>query len=164
MSLVLENGVVDVTADGKITSAPAITGDGTIIFSTSMGTVYAVWPDGSERWKTPGVGLASWGCESPSIGPDSTIYVPCTNDGLTALDPVDGSVKWRAPPEGGLNASPTALAIRPNGTLFFGAWDGDLYGISAGSQLASRLFLTDGEDTYAPDSKRSHYKLADRGS
>ncbi len=61
-------------AAGLITfTAPAISADGTIYACTDSGVLYAVNPDGSQKWAfTAGGPLGS---SSPVIGPDGTIYV-----------------------------------------------------------------------------------------
>src|SRR5690606_18842058 len=78
-----------------IRSSPSIGADGTIYFGSYDGWLYAVHPDGTERWS---VGLhcgLPWGCQpvssSPSIGPDGTIYIVAGN--LYAVDP-GGSIAW----------------------------------------------------------------------
>jgi len=103
---------------GGIPSTPAIGTDGTIYVQTAFGKVYAISPNGSEKW--------TFQCESGypcgiTIGPDGTIYVPAY-PGLYALNP-DGTKKWLY--QEGYYLWPSTgymwfreVAIGPNGTIY----------------------------------------------
>ena len=67
---------------------PIIGADGTIYFTSMDRRLYAINPDGSDRWF---VQLPSVVTEEPAIGPDGTIYV--NGKYLSAIGP-DGSFKW----------------------------------------------------------------------
>ena len=66
------------------------------------------------------------GLSSPALGPDGTLYVGHL-DGLYALNPADGSVRWHA----GKAAVASSPAVGADGTVFFGAMDGTLSAVTA---------------------------------
>ncbi len=112
-----------------IHSSPSIGTDGTIYVGTKQwdnspnATVYAINPDGSEKWQfTTGNDVYS----SPAIGADGTIYVASDDRSLYALDP-DGTLKWRFAAGGSVASSP---AIGADGTIYVGSWDTYLYAIN----------------------------------
>ena len=72
-------------------SSPAIGADGTIYIGSSDYNLYAVNPDGTEKWKyfTDGHLWAS-----PVIDNDGTIYIHSTENGFYAINP-DGTEKWK---------------------------------------------------------------------
>mgnify|MGYP001823841558 FL=1 len=63
-------------------SSPAIDSDGTIYVGSGDGKLYAINPDGTEKWD-----LAIWiiGNSSPAIGSDGTIYVGSVDNKLYAI-------------------------------------------------------------------------------
>ena len=67
---------------------------------------------------------------SPAQGPDGTLYVGHMN-GLYALDPLNGSVKFHVP--GATVAS--SPAVGADGTVFYGAMDGKLTAVSPQGQV-----------------------------
>ncbi len=91
-------------ADDEIHSSPAIGPDGTILISTRRGTLYAVNPQGQQKW------VFQRGLSAVTIGHDGTIYVGAEY----ALTP-EGKIKW----ESGLRWSNSA-AIGKDGTLYAG--------------------------------------------
>ena len=56
-------------------SSPAIGRDGTIYIGSQSGTVHAINPDGTTKWKN----YANDALTSPAIGADSTVYI-CSYD------------------------------------------------------------------------------------
>jgi outer membrane protein assembly factor BamB len=102
-------------------SSPAISADGTIYLAASDEYVYAINPDGSEKWRflRGGSGLVS---SSPAIGADGTVYVGDDGPLFYAINP-DGSQKWAY--DMGLLAIP-----RPSPTI---AQDGRIYVSTAGT-------------------------------
>jgi hypothetical protein len=80
-------------------------------------------------------------CSAPSIGPDGTIYCgfyksngPITSPGLVAIDPVDGSEKWRHYPAVG-NYYGREPAVSPDGQHVY--YGGDA---GAGGDYRGRLY------------------------
>ena len=60
---------------------------------------------------------------SPAIDTDGTIYVGSDDENLYALNPTDGSLKWKNTIGGGMRSSP---AIGTDGTIYVGSADGNL--------------------------------------
>lgn len=113
-------------------SSPAIGPDGTIYVRTGDNKLYAIRPDGTQKWVFP---LGGWVSVNscPAIGADGTVYVGAADNKLYAIKP-NGSKKWDLTLGGdwGINSSP---AIGGDGTIYVGASDGKLYAINPdGSQ------------------------------
>ena len=109
-----------------IMSSPAVALDGTIYVYSSADYLFAVNPDGTEKWRF----YVKWSNDfwsSPTIAPDGTIYIgSARNDGarefpsgLYAVNP-DGTEKWRYPIGSGVTTSP---AIGADGTIYVAAAD-----------------------------------------
>ena len=111
---------------GWVTS-PAIESDGTIYVGSQDNNLYAINPDGSQKWafKT-GNGVHG----SPTIGSDGTIYVGSWDQYLYAIKP-DGKRKWRFRAGDFVRSSP---AIGSDGTLYVGSDDGYLYAIKTSNE------------------------------
>ena len=102
--------------NGSIGS-PAIGSDGTIYICSDK--VYAINPDGSEKWAVLDGG------SSPAIASDGTIYIG--GGQLYALDPDDGSIIWIFEGEGdGDYYTPT---IGGDGTIYIGGKGESLFSI-----------------------------------
>lgn len=87
-------------------SDPVIDSNGVIYAGTasSAGNFYAVYPNGTVKWKL--LGYSTNSC--PALGPDGVIYFqPQTNDPLFAIE--NGSIKWSFPVGGNITtfAEPT---------------------------------------------------------
>jgi len=65
------------------------------------------------------------GITSPAVGPDGTIYVGHC-DGLYALDPATGKVKWGV----GMSEVVSSPAVGKDGTIYVGSMDGQLRAIA----------------------------------
>lgn len=105
---------------GYIYSSPAVGGDGTIYIGSSDGNLYAVNPDGTEKWH---YSVGTYIYSSPSVASDGSIYIISDNNNLYAINP-DGSANWTANIGG---YSSTYPAIASNGTIYVGSNDGRLY-------------------------------------
>jgi len=99
--------------------------DGSIYFGTVQGPMrrarcklYALDPHGRKLWSVT-VSRSGSLC-SPGIGPDGTIYLG--GDKLRAIDPRDGSIKWRLAITTPAHAAP---AVAPDGTIYIAGpgWD-----------------------------------------
>ena len=110
-----------------IESSPAIGADGTIYIGSHDSKLYAINPDGTEKWHfdagTPVYderydvwkGILS----SPAVGVDSTIYITSLSNFLFAINP-NGTGKWQFP----LKVSSdtwTSPAIGADGTIYIGS-------------------------------------------
>ncbi len=121
--------------DGTFCSSPTLGPDGTIYvtaYKSAMGLdtdvfLYAIEPDGTERWRlvrrrSP---FGGWGYPSPAIDPDGTIYF-AVEETLYAIDP-DGTERWSFH-IGMVSSSP---AIGTDGTVYISThrthWDPGAY-------------------------------------
>jgi len=125
------------STQGKILSSPAVGADGTIYIGVEVGLststnpsgrLLAINQDGSLKWSftTP-----DWVDSAPAIGTDGTIYFGCWDGGIYALNPVDGSQKWKYQ-AGFIIAS---AAIGGDGTIYIGSGEGNLYALTPGGSL-----------------------------
>ncbi len=116
------------TVGGKeVLSTPAVAKDGTIYIGSMTDKVYAINPDGTEKWSFDAKGSIE---SSSAIGADGTIYFGVNTSAagqpnFFALNP-DGTVKWKYATKlhTSIMASP---AIGSDGTVYVTAWDGNLY-------------------------------------
>lgn len=100
------------TAHGA--SSPAVA-DGTVFVATAAGVSALALRDGSELWRTDDVvptvteSTVGYGDERvpPVVGADGTVYVGA-EDALVALDPADGSERWRTEGAGGFGVPAAA--------------------------------------------------------
>lgn len=119
-------------------SSIAIGEDGTIYCGDDGGIVYAINPDGTEKWRfqTLGDRIHSSG---PSINVDGTIYIGTTLPAgfLYALNP-DGSERWRFE-TGQTGHVYGAPAIGDDGTIYFGCRDLNLYALTPSGQVQWRF-------------------------
>lgn len=139
--------------DGATVYCPFTTGTG----ATAKGTLYAVRPPSSGMdaqivWQTdlpPGNVQ-----DSPTLGPDGTIYIVNVAGALFAIDPTNGQVKWTAQIGNGQQAQfgqtvKVAPAVAPDGTVYVAALTGSLYAVSppsgSGNQGSSKWSFDFGE-------------------
>jgi hypothetical protein len=101
------------TGSNDVYSGAAVRADGSVVFASSDGTLYALETTGQLRWS---VSLGATALASPLVVPDGTIYMG-TQSGLTAVH-ADGTVAWSyaSPPAGSGGAS-----LMPDGTIAFNA-------------------------------------------
>jgi outer membrane protein assembly factor BamB len=94
----------------------AIADDGTIIQATDINLIALNPNNGSLKWISE-VDDCTW--TTPIIGPDGTIYVGSSLGSFYAVNPDDGTIKWRFPISAGFwfGASP---ALSYDGTVYFG--------------------------------------------
>ena len=98
-------------------SSPAIGSDGTIYIGSTDFNLYAVNPDGYEKWRYELDG-GIWA--SPVIGEDGTIYIGSVGGNFYAINP-DGNLKWRKKSEDSIISS---AAIGSDGTVYYGTGNG----------------------------------------
>jgi len=114
-----------------ILSTPAIDEDGTIYFSSLSDYLFALNPDGTEKWRFS-IPVTGDGWSSPAIDKNGTIYIGTTyksdenaeggvNDKgkLFAINP-DGTEKWRFTVQSTIYSAP---AIDKDGIIYFGTYD-----------------------------------------
>ena len=139
-----------------IESSPVIGEDGTIYIGSHDGYLYAINPDGTEKWRFdagPPVYDERWDVSksimaTPAIATDGTIYIYSSANYLFAINP-DGTEKWRFYALWG-NDFWSSPVIGPDGTIYLGSarsqdiagFDGGLHAINPdGTQ--KWLFLND---------------------
>jgi len=111
------------TTGGEVSGSAAIADDGTIYTGSSDGKLYAINPDGTEKWNFAADGSING--SSPAIANDGTIYFGTMNGTLYALHP-DGTEKWNHSIGSPILSSPT---IGSDGTIYIGANNSRLYAI-----------------------------------
>lgn len=135
-------------------STPTIAKDGTIYFGAiydfakvyndidkqemeyGRPKVYALNPDGAEKWSFETGGILGGTYASPTIGPDGTIYMGAGGARMTeravggnkvwAINP-DGTAKWSFDTD---EAIFTAPAIADDGTIYVACADSNLYALT----------------------------------
>ncbi len=115
-------------------SAEAIGIDGTVYFGSSNGSLYAVNPDGSQKWTYATGGQAS----CPVIGNDGTIYFGSGDGNLYALNP-DGSLRWSSTTVSGIYSNP---AMAADGTIYVCSYKGTLNAIDGLTGAKKWTFAT----------------------
>ncbi|UCF90618.1 MAG: PQQ-like beta-propeller repeat protein, partial [Desulfobacterales bacterium] len=137
-----------------VISSPAVGADGTIYVGSVDGHLYAINPDGSQKWRYPSTGNVGDIRSSPAVDPDDgTIYVGAGDpnvgfDGrVLALNP-SGTLKWQFIPsrtgeaDNDVESSP---ALDSSGKIYIGADDSTLYALDPDDRLAGRPFPTANE-------------------
>jgi outer membrane protein assembly factor BamB len=117
------NGTVKWKYDtgGSIRTGPCIADDGTIYAVSLDNYLHAVYQNGTMKWKT-NVG----GGTSPTIAQDGTIYAGYSK--LYAINPENGSVKWKFDPGEYRSIRGATLCNSADGTIYFGTNIGEYYG------------------------------------
>jgi len=97
-------------------SSPVIDKNGTLYIGCMDHYLYAINPDGSERWR---FNLNNWPSPSYSaaLAEDGTIYIGSLDDYLYAIES-DGTLKWRFQAAGSIWGS---SMVGTDGTIYFGA-------------------------------------------
>lgn len=131
------------TSENKagIYCTPAIGPEGTIyvsrlIANNPYNALYAINPNGNTKWNTE---IKSNILFSPTVGKDGTIYVGTMynpenqeigSSAIYAINPSDGSIKWRYSFDVTMAGQQPTPTIAPDGTLYVGA----LYAIQTDSK------------------------------
>lgn len=113
-----------------IHATPSIGPDGTIYVASHDRNLYAMAPDGRQRWALA-IGEAHG---SVAIRADGILYAASEEVGslfLYAVNP-DGTVRWTYPIGDAVHASPT---VSDNGTVYFCAHDRKVYAVAPDGTL-----------------------------
>lgn len=102
-------------AGGRITAQPVVAEDGTIYVGSHGHRFHAITPEGEARW-TVDLHQRVW--SAAAVAEDGTVLVGSDADALFALDPRDGSTRWRVRAGGDADGPVT---VAPGGAIFFAA-------------------------------------------
>lgn len=127
--------------NGPIDASAALGADGTIYVPSSDGNFYAFHPSARDqdppRWISR-IGVTT--ISSPAVRGDGMIIYGGDDNIVRALDPTNGSIRWtflaeQAGRDDGIESSPL---IAPDGAIYVGSLDGNLYKIAGnGSPLSA---------------------------
>jgi outer membrane protein assembly factor BamB len=120
-----------------VVHSPAIGFDGTIYISDQK-YLYALNPDGSQKWKSQ---VSESDCIPPVIGHDGTIYVTAMYGNIVRAFRPDGNDKWSTSLVGRWSTSPS---IGPDATVYVGSEDNNLYAIRPSDGNIEWKFITGG--------------------
>jgi outer membrane protein assembly factor BamB len=116
---------------GELNSSPAVNpADGTIYVGSDNRNVYAIRPDGTEKWHfTTGADIES----TPVVAVDpidgiTTVYIGSDDDKVYALNAETGAKKWEFL-TGGPNVVSSPI-VDLDGTVYVGSEDGNVYAIN----------------------------------
>jgi hypothetical protein len=110
--------------NGEIESSAAIDPiDGTIYIGSDDGNVWAINPNGTEKWRFPTGGNVE---SSAIVDLDRTIYIGSLDGNIYAINP-DGTQKWFFATGGEVPSSP---ALGQDGFIHIGSNDTNFYTIS----------------------------------
>lgn len=113
-------------------NAAAVDVNGTVYVGARDNRLWAINPDGTHKWAFS-VGNDGDVNTSPAIGPDGTIYMAATWNGIVhALNP-DGSLKWRLPCPPGISYSSPALGA--DQTTYVGTTLGFIHAVKPDGDL-----------------------------
>ena len=98
---------------GWVEGGSVIDEGGTIYFGSFNNNLYAVYPNGTIKWKYKTNG---WVWSTPAIAEDGTIYVGTYGNTLYALNP-NGTMKWKFSAYDSISSSPV---IAEDGTIYLG--------------------------------------------
>ena len=115
-------------------SIAAIAEDGTIYWGSNDTLIRAVDSLGNEKWTTRTLGFIA---ASAAIGNDGSVYIGSFDSYLYALNPLDGSVRWKFKTNDHIYTS-AALGTDENGVtnaIYFGSTDGILYALNPAGAL-----------------------------
>lgn len=113
-------------------SSPAIDEDGTIYVGSWDTKLYAINPNGTQKWS---VGTGGSIFSSPAIGDDGTIYIGHMENSIVAVNS-NGTIKWNYPTGSWITSDP---AIGDDGTIYIGSADNYLYALYPNGTLKWRF-------------------------
>jgi outer membrane protein assembly factor BamB len=105
-------------------STPAIASDGTIYAASTNLSIYAINPDGTQKWTAVYGVTGGFASSAIALANDGTVYLSAklntAGDGvLKAYNPVDGTEKWSVTLTG-TNVEQGGPAVAADGTIYLG--------------------------------------------
>lgn len=124
-------------------STPAIASDGTIYAASTNLSIYAINPDGTQKWTAVYGVTGGFASSAIALANDGTVYLSAklnaAGDGvLKAYNPTDGSEKWSVTLTG-TNVEQGGPAVAADGTVYLGNAGGTMkaYNPANGAELWS---------------------------
>jgi outer membrane protein assembly factor BamB len=121
LDLTTQNWIFETGTD--FNCVPAIASDGTIYAIATNDNIYAINPDGTQKWSAT-YGSGGYASSAIAIADDGTIYASAKLNGagdgvLKAYNPMDGTEKWSVTFTGE-NAEKGGPAVAADGTVYLG--------------------------------------------
>ena len=118
--------------------SPAIAADGTSYYKQFEGALRAFSADGAPWWTYTVAGPAKGG--DPVIASDGAVIFPANDGALHAINPSDGTRRWRFQPTAGDNTADTSgvvgsPAIDASGNLYAASAGGTVFSVNASGGL-----------------------------
>ena len=139
-------GVFAYETGGQVQSSPAVGADGVVYVASGDQYLYALYPDGSLKWKYDTGGAVSY--SSPAVDASGVVYVGSDDAGLHAVYASDGTRKWRYETSGSTGQS--SPAVDADGVVYVGSKGGSLYAIRADGTLKWSYAVGDSEILSSP--------------
>ena len=98
------------TTGAEIDGSPALAADGTVYFGSTDGNLYALRPDGSERWRLHTDGYTA---STPVLDEDGNLYL-AANKNHISVKPT-GELRWQSGTDVAMELSPLVCA---NGEIY----------------------------------------------
>lgn len=130
-----------------VLTSPVIGPDGAVHVVSYDRNVYALNPDGSEKWTFglpeptyiyfDSIYTAAYG--TPAFG-NGALYVPSENGKVLALNSTNGALIWEFDTLGGLDPTNrqglySSVAIGGDGSIYFGSYNSNLYSLNPNGTL-----------------------------
>jgi outer membrane protein assembly factor BamB len=135
------------TAGGLLRASPAIANNGTIYIGSTDKKLYSISPSGATNWA---ISLGGQVLSSPALGVDGTIYVSAIANFFNALFSLrpDGTTNWMVSLGNveflfSASAQFSSPSMGPDGTIYLGSQDGNLYSISPTGQTNWTFAMAD---------------------
>jgi outer membrane protein assembly factor BamB len=112
-------------------ASPTIGSDGAVYIGANNSNMYAVNPDGTQKWLFEAERELAGIWTTPCLSADGgTIYFGANKGGIYAVNTADGSKRWQFPVYGSIYAS---SVLDSNGVLYTGSTIEHLYAVNAGT-------------------------------
>ncbi|MFL1013348.1 outer membrane protein assembly factor BamB family protein [Flavisericum labens] len=127
LDLTTQNWIFETGTD--FNCVPAIASDGTIYAIATNDNIYAINPDGTQKWSAT-YGSGGYASSAIALADDGTIYASAklnsAGDGvLKAYNPIDGTEKWSVTFTGE-NVEKGGPAVAADGTVYLGNTGGKM--------------------------------------